>query len=300
MKWRSPSPADRKISLVRPLLDFSKAELEEFAQTNKIHYREDATNFSRDILRNRIRHELLALLRRHYQPGLNKAVLRLMDIAGAESDLAAEMAQGWLKGGKGDFEKLPVAVQRQVLKQQLDALGLPADFDLIESLRRSANQSISAGANIVVLRDAKGLVRTRTNRLPEFDNHALVVELDKPGLAVFAGVKLKWQLGTRQKKAKPFAPSGKPGVEFFDADSIGRKIILRHWRPGDRFQPMGFKSAAKLQDLFTNKKIPRERRHHLILAEASGEIFWVEGLRISENFKLTPKTKRLLIWRWRR
>ncbi|HEY1490946.1 MAG TPA: tRNA lysidine(34) synthetase TilS C-terminal domain-containing protein, partial [Verrucomicrobiae bacterium] len=58
---------------------------------------------------------------------------------------------------------------------------------------------------------------------------------------------------------------------------------------------------AKLQDLFTNAKIPRDRRRDLIVAEsAAGEIFWVEGLRISENFKLTPETRRLLVWRWRR
>jgi tRNA(Ile)-lysidine synthase len=100
--------------------------------------------------------------------------------------------------------------------------------------------------------------------------------------------------------AKELVPPRKPGVEFFDADKIGGNITLRHWRPGDRFRPIGFKSAAKLQDLFTNQKVPRERRHQLILAEIGKEIFWVEGLRISENFKLTPETKRLLIWRWRR
>jgi tRNA(Ile)-lysidine synthetase-like protein len=87
--------------------------------------------------------------------------------------------------------------------------------------------------------------------------------------------------------------------ECLDADKVGRKIMLRHWRPGDRFQPIGFKSLVKLQDLFTNAKIPREQRHHLLVAAtAGGEIFWVEGLRISEGFKLTPVTKRRLVWRW--
>ncbi len=77
--------------------------------------------------------------------------------------------------------------------------------------------------------------------------------------------------------------------------------MLRHWRPGDVFQPIGLKSPVKLQDLFTNAKIPRDRRHELLLAvTAGGEIFWVEGLRISENFKLTADTKRRLVWHWRR
>ena len=58
--------------------------------------------------------------------------------------------------------------------------------------------------------------------------------------------------------------------------------------------------AVKLQDLFTNAKIPRERRRELLLATANGEIFWVEGLRMAERFKLTVETKRRLIWRWER
>ena len=87
--------------------------------------------------------------------------------------------------------------------------------------------------------------------------------------------------------------------EYFDADRIGGEIVLRHWRAGDRFQPIGLNSPVKLQDLFVNAKIPAARRRDLTLAAtANGDIFWVEGLRISENFKLTPETKRRLIWRW--
>jgi tRNA(Ile)-lysidine synthase len=87
--------------------------------------------------------------------------------------------------------------------------------------------------------------------------------------------------------------------EFFDADRVGGEIVLRHWRPGDRFQPIGLKSAVKLQDLFVNAKIPAARRRKLVLAAtAAGEIFWVEGLRIGETAKLTPKTRRKLVWKW--
>ena len=74
---------------------------------------------------------------------------------------------------------------------------------------------------------------------------------------------------------------------------------MRHWRPGDRFQPIGMKSAVKLQDLFVNAKIPAARRRVLVLAAtAAGEIFWVEGLRMGEKFKLTPETRRQLRWNW--
>jgi tRNA(Ile)-lysidine synthase len=75
MKWRSPSPVNGKITLVRPLLGVTKAELREFARENKIRFREDATNALLAAPRNRIRNELLPLLRKKYQPGLAKTVL---------------------------------------------------------------------------------------------------------------------------------------------------------------------------------------------------------------------------------
>jgi len=109
---------------------------------------------------------------------------------------------------------------------------------------------------------------------------------------------VKWNFDSKKDFRRA---SGKTNGEFFDAAKIGNKITLRHWMAGDRFRPIGLNSAAKLQDLLTNAKIPREKRHKLIVATtSSGKIFWVEGLRIAEDFKLTPDTNRRLVWRWRR
>ena len=81
----------------RPLLDVAKSDLESFARKHKIPFRQDASNLRPDIQRNRIRRELFPLLRRYYQPALNRVVLRLMDIAGAESEFVAEARGRWLK-----------------------------------------------------------------------------------------------------------------------------------------------------------------------------------------------------------
>jgi len=96
-------------------------------------------------------------------------------------------------------------------------------------------------------------------------------------------------------------PRWRPGCEFFDANRVGAVVRLRYWRAGDRFQPSGCASPAKLQDLFTNLKVPRAQRHRLVIGEtAAGEIFWVEGLRIAERFKLDNQTIRCLKWTWKR
>ncbi len=307
MRWRSPSPADKNISLIRPLLDISRTKLEQYACENRIDHREDATNASPDFLRNRIRHELLPLLREKYQPGLNQTILRTMDIAGAESDSISETAQLWLRKHsdkvlpENNFERLPIAVQRQILKLQLFESGISIDFDLVELLRRTPNQQIAVSADFLVSRDLKGLIHRYEHQRSEFNDHQLAVKLNEGGITAFDGIKLKWQFKARRAGSGQTIPvTKKKGIEVFSADKAGGEIILRHWRAGDRFQPIGLKSATKLQNLFTNQKISRDHRHKLIVAEAGKEIFWVEGLRISENFKVTPKTKRLLVWQWRR
>jgi tRNA(Ile)-lysidine synthetase-like protein len=68
------------------------------------------------------------------------------------------------------------------------------------------------------------------------------------------------------------------GTEWFDAERIGDTIILRHWQAGDRFQPSGMPRPVKLQDLFTNLKVPAaERRQRIVATTAAGELWWVEG-----------------------
>jgi tRNA(Ile)-lysidine synthase len=315
MKWQSPSPVDQAISLTRPLLEFSKAELLAFARKNKIPFREDATNFATDIMRNRVRRELLPLLRKKYQPGIDRMVLRLMDIVGAETDFVSAAGKTFCRrlereapGSTGhrpseivNFKRLPLAVQRKALQQQLTRIGLLADFELIERLRKVPEKAVSVCAGLSVSRAESGKLRCREQTAGKFDASEIRVDLSSTqGQVQFGGSRLNWGLERERRFRLP--PKTNPGAdsctEHFDADRVGGQILLRHWRPGDRFQPIGLKSAVKLQDLFVNAKIPAARRRELVLAAtAAGEIFWVNGLRIGEQFKLTPKTRRVLVWK---
>ena len=298
MKWHSPSPVDKTISLIRPLLGFSKTEVLAFARKQKISFRDDATNFSGDFLRNRIRNELLPLLQKKYQPGLSKTVLRLMDIVGAETEFVSKAASQWLTQPMAKFEKLPMAVQRKILQSQLTALGLVSDFDLIEQLREKKGKLINVSSRLSVARDLTGNLRVQEHVSQEFNAAERTLKLSgRAGEVAFGGYRLHWSLngfsGSRERSPH------QRRTESFDAGKVGGEIILRHWRAGDRFQPIGLKSSAKLQDLFVNAKIPATQRRKLVLATtATGEIFWVPGLRISERFKLDLPTKRALVWQW--
>lgn len=298
MKWNSVSPASKQVRIVRPLLDVSKEELEKFAHENRIRFREDASNASRDILRNRVRHELLPLLRKSFQPALNRTVLRLMEVVGAEADVVNIMAKDWLAkpSRRSAWGKLMAGVQRRVIQLQLQRLKLSPDFELIEALRLQPGKIISVGLNHSVVCDEAGCVRRQPVASHAFKSVELKLNLKARASVSFGGLDLAWNFTESRSLLRRSNPAP---VEFFDADQVGGKIILRHWRSGDRFQPIGMKTAVKLQDWFTNQKIPAARRRELgVATTARGEIFWIEGLRIGEKFKLTPQTRRVLVWRW--
>jgi tRNA(Ile)-lysidine synthase len=307
MRWSNPSPANPDIRLSRPLLDQPKSALYAYAAAQKLRFREDATNALLDFQRNRIRHELLPLLRKHYQPALDKTVLRLMEMLASESEVVKQAAADWLKpAGRRPkkFAALPAAVQRRCVQLQLLQLGVTPEFELIEQLRCAAGSAVSVASGQVV-RDETGVVHLQLLApvgvaSVRFAPGALDLQFEgRAGETEFGGARIGWEIastplqGGHAKRAS--------GQETFDADRVGRSVRLRHWQPGDRFQPIGMRRAVKLQDFFTNQKVPRERRHQLILAEtAAGEVFWVEGLRIGERFKLTQQTIRRLQWRWQR
>jgi tRNA(Ile)-lysidine synthase len=299
MQLESQSPFASDVTLIRPLLDIPKSVLQAFAREKRIRFRQDASNSSIYFLRNRVRHELLPLLANHYQPAIIKTTLRLMDLLDAESSFVASAAGNWFES-PSPFENLPVAVQRRVIQRQLHAKGFPARHAEIEWLRSNKEKPLALDANARVLRDESGMLMTLDAVHPGFNSsQELAVPLEQASAMVrFEGIEVRWKMesGRKLTKSKPCSPE-----ENFDADKVGSFVILRHWQPGDRFRPIGMTGTIKLQDWFANLKIPKSQRHSLVVATTrAGEIFWVEGQRIAEPFKLTPQTKRRLVWTWTR
>jgi tRNA(Ile)-lysidine synthase len=300
MNWVGPSPEDGSIRLIRPLLEERREALAQYAREEGIRFREDSSNRNLDIPRNRIRQVLLPLLRRQYQVALDPVILRTMATLRDDAAFIAQQAEAW-RGAKrrAPFARLPTALQRHLLSIQLRELKVPVGFELVERLRLRAGERVSAGVGVFVSRERAGRLVMTTE--PAFLTEQLAVEVEgRGGRARFGELDLSWRMiAVRRQGGARGARRSR--MEVFDADKIGRSIFLRHWRPGDRFQPSGLPRAAKLQNLFVNERIPRETRHRLVVATTSeGNIFWVEGLRIAEGFKLDKKSQRGLKWSWHR
>jgi tRNA(Ile)-lysidine synthase len=297
MTGLSSSPADPRIQLVRPLLTLRREQLLAYADVCQLRFRTDTSNESRDFLRNRIRQELLPHLQAHFQPALQPILLRTMEILRADHEALDAQMSAWMRHPEPVFSELPLGLQRRVLQRELLRHGISPDFALIEQLCQEPEHKICVGADRVLWRDREGRIFSESIGMAPFQEGELRLESISQGCASFGGVELRW--APQSQSRVPGRPI--PGREYFDLEKIGPAFIVRHWQPGDRFQPSGLPSAAKLQDLFTNAKIPRDRRRQLLIASAvDGTIFWVEGLRIGERFKLDKATRRRLKWEWQR
>jgi tRNA(Ile)-lysidine synthase len=292
MRWKRPATANGHIQIVRPLLDVQKAELIEFARQNGIEFRDDSSNASIGFQRNRLRLEIIPQLEK-FQPSLGQISWKAAEILSAEKQFLEASARAWLAQDAENFSSLHKALQREIVRVQLLDLGVKPTHELIETLRSSEITPASVSASQAILRDPDGRLRFKENHSLAFGDIEMSVDLRAHGSVAVGNARFEWRFVEKR------GPAGL-GVEYFDAAQIGPSGMIRQWQPGDRYQPIGLPASAKLQDLFTNAKIPADKkRHRLVATDHAGKIFWVEGLRISELHKVTPQTTRVLEWKWR-
>ena len=287
--------------LIRPLLEISHTEIVEYVKEERIEFRVDASNTDTRFLRNRIRHELLPLLENRFSPAIRRHVLNAMTLAGDESDFVTSVSNNFEDGADLDFDETPVALQRHWLQRQLILLVVEPTFDLVEALRLEIGRVIEVAPGRRLYRTAGGRVKEAAYAVkPEFSLAKREVSLvGQAGEVEFGGLKIGWErLAGGLAKWRELGQA--EGREVFDAESLGQEITLRHWRPGDRIQPIGQTGTAKLQDLFVNQKPPKAERRKLVVAEAAdGRLFWVQNLRIADPFKVTEATAELLVFSFR-
>jgi tRNA(Ile)-lysidine synthase len=293
MQSSAPSPEDPRYTLTRPLLHTSRAEIENYAREQKIKFREDASNRDVKHERNRIRHELLPSLRRDYQPALDQVIRRTMHLLDGERELA-DCGATHLERSSIEFDQLPVGFRRRTIRDELIRLGINPNFELV-------NQLLNTQGEILTTPGGRRIARTQAT----LTIVAPAVDFDEqPSITVVPGNTAQsasiWSSTVKFRViGKKLSPGTEAG-ELFDFGRIGPKIIIRTWKRGDRYQPIGMKESVKLQDCFVNQKIPKNRRHRLLIATtAEGDIFWVEGLRIGELGKIRRNTRRTLEWNCR-
>jgi tRNA(Ile)-lysidine synthase len=168
---------------------------------------------------------------------------------------------------------------------------------LVQWLPKSfSGKSIDLPEKVRVIRQEDTLVFTREpSAAHEIDSSLQDTILSQPGIYDFPSFHVEISLEDRKTlTAQAEPPVGATSV-WLDADQVRWPLILRAWRPGDRFCPSGMGGSKKLQDFFVDRKIPREQRKHVLLLCDMEKICWIVGHRLDERVRVQPHTRRVLI-----
>ena len=177
-----------------------------------------------------------------------------------------------------ELRRRPPAVARLALRRAAEAASAAAGREPGVALSRAdADAVLGAGAGGTRSYDLGGGLRCVVEYgVARFtyegaDEPPEPVRLSVPGAVRFGGWEVEARLGTG-------------GEAVVDAGAIGGQAVVRGWRDGDRMRPAGLGGTKTLQDLFTDRKVPRELRRTLPLVEVDGEIAWVAGVALGERF----------------
>ena len=278
--------APRRGRLVRPLLEVTREDTRAWCAEHGLAWREDPSNEDPRFARARVRHDLLPALREldeRAEGAVAETARQLREEAEVLDELVAERLAGfggaWAPLSQAELRSMAPALARLVLRGAVESAAgagtalSRADADALLHLgERGGSASLDLGGGLRAVAEY-GLLRfTRAREGPAPEPVLLAV----PGSVRFG----EWEVRAGD-------PPQTAEVALA-ADALGPVVTVRAWRHGDRMRPAGLGGSKSLQDLFTDRKVPRELRRTLPVLEAGGEIAWVAGVAVAEEFRADP------------
>ncbi|HUE75931.1 MAG TPA: tRNA lysidine(34) synthetase TilS [Chloroflexota bacterium] len=306
------SDADSTFLIWRPLLGASRQDTREYCRCRNINWREDPSNLDLRFTRNRVRHELLPMLR-SFNPRFDKAIQRLSANIRADDDLlnqlamtswsqlvlsSDEIARRWGPTGGfafnlAGFLDLAPPLQRRLLvlaaeaisggREAAEALHIESTVQRLPRLRVNATIEWPGGVRIIRGHDAI-LIRSESAQEVGSGLATLLVGDECPLPLAIPGVTVI-PSGYRIIARRVDRPCNRQGPGHVDL-AEGRllpPLVVRRRKPGDRYRPAGGTGSRKLSDLLIDAKVPRALRDGLAVVEDQLGIVWVEGLRAAER-----------------
>ncbi len=295
-------------NIIRPLLFTNKNQIEIFAKKNKLKHREDSSNASDKYLRNKIRHQLIPLLK-ELNPDISKTISEdIQRLSGTEKVYKKEIENKRSKIIKQDKNEILISIKElkklNPIESYLFEFLYPFGFnstmvdEIIESLNgQSGKQFFSATHRLIKDRDfllIESRRKTQESRQQNEESHR--IKKNQKNLTI-DGLKLKFKiiaktpnLPTGQAGSKLQTPNSKTNIDF---DKLQFPLEIRKWEKGDSFHPLGMNGKKKLSDFFIDKKISISEKENTWLLTSKNQIVWVIGLRLDDRFKVTDKTKKI-------
>lgn len=298
----------RNDNIIRPILDISRQELEDYIREQAIEITEDHTNFQAIYTRNKIRLELIPYIEENFNPNIIRTLERTANLAEIDSSFLEKLSEKSYndivkKEGENrvildlkGFQLEDLSIQQRLIRRSI--LEVNSNLQGISESQISLILDIFSQGETGKKVDIANNIRARVS----YDN--LIIEkklgedlgefeysLDRELFIGEIGYKFHMSILEGQDFSK--LPREKH-TRYFDYGKMGQDLLVRNRRPGDSFRPFGMKGRKKIKDYFMDEKLPRTLRDRVPLVVDGQDIVWVVGYRTSEDYKLDKDTEKIL------
>lgn len=276
--------------IIRPLLAFSRNEIENYATENGLSWREDASNATDAYLRNKIRHHLTPILKEINPSFTDSFQQTIKNLQQAQSliDDASRIVYKKVVREESGFKKIMISELKQLpnykayLYQWLQPLGFTAWDDIYNLAEAETGKRIFSAA-YQLLKNRNELIVA-----PKQEPNQAYFEFKKGTLEVNFHIKLLFC-----NVSHTHANSNK--TIFVDGEKLENTLSLRRWKTGDIFYPLGMNGQSKkVSKFFKDEKHSQIEKENTWLLCSGAEIVWIVGLRADERFKVTDKTQNIV------
>ncbi len=289
------------VTLLRPLLQVTREQVLNYLDSQGLSWCEDDSNRDTDMLRNRVRHDLLPLLDKDYAEGIRSRLASLADVVQADSEWLGILSEDMLRSvtdadgclAVDGFSDWPLAARRRVVRAWLRVQRVPStrvgqeltDRVVELAMRRSGTGEVSVGDDRCVQRRHQHLrVVESMEAVPEWS-----VELAVPGVCVVdaMGFKVEATIAIGIVRDAPEGVGVLPARASISLRTLGNRALqIRSWRAGDRLLPMGMTGSRKLQDVFTDAHIQAEARSGVPVIVCEDEVVYLAGYRVARGWEV--------------
>jgi len=308
--------------IIRPLLDVSRDEIEEYCNLHNLEPRIDLTNMEPVYTRNKIRLELIPYLRENFNKNIIASINRLSKIAREDKDYLytkVEEAMRYVTVKKQNRICIPLrilneehpAIRHRVIMKIFERIGLAQDITSVHL--EQADKLIAEGKTSSIAEFAKGYVIETSYGMAEFyhktENEKFdfeyEIQCDSITTNTIELVELNAEIRVKKLGRKDLPSSienltagRRSNICYLNLDKIilsRNNPVIRTRRSGDYIRPLGMKGRKKIQDFFVDEKFAREDRDRIPLLCIGSEVIWVIGSRISENYKVEKDTEQIIL-----
>jgi tRNA(Ile)-lysidine synthase len=280
--------------IIRPLLFANKKMLNIFAKENKLEFVIDSTNEQNDFTRNYFRNELIPAVKKVF-PAADENILNNIQRLGEAEQLynqAIDLHKSKLLEQKGNEIHIPVLKLQKIVPLSTVVYEIITNYGFtarqteeVIALLQSESGKYIQSASHRIFKNRKWLI-IAPNQTSEAAN-ILIEEGDK---------KITFEQGVLhiEYTSQPSTINHQPSTVQLDIKTLTFPLLLRKWKQGDYFYPLGMQKKKKLSRFFIDQKLSLTQKENVWVIESNKKILWVVGMRIDDRFKITPATRNIL------